>query len=732
MVLIRLSTEMNIKVKYACAIVASLALLGCDSEKWPAQPDWSQFPNPDETEKVLKPAACDNKIVAHRLGASECGAPDNSVEALRYAMTLGVFGAECDAYVTKDNEVIIAHANGMCEVNGRLPYKTDLADIRSAGKLSNGEVIPTLEDLLDIVMDEKNPTRLIIDIKRVDYPTNNPEAVSKCAKRICEIVSERKAKNFVMLLCTGFDKNAMNAAWGYAKAANLEIAFNTSRTADEMVSLGYNWINLAATQIGGDAGGSGYIPSITPYLEAGINVSIYNLDKQAGDGNAVYSSKAVKWYQENYASLKSLSTNYPAWLKEVIESGANKYDGISTQEEFETFASSLVSDPTGSAFTDNNGVVNLKANVVTTSACALKEFKGVFDGGSHTVTINYDGEADEVSLFGTLQGTVRNLNVAGKVNSEAKGDTYIFGGIAANADEASFENCTSSVQVLVKGETTSAVNIGGIAGIASGVCGFSNCKNTGSIAYEGTSALNLGGIIASNKSDNGKVTISNCISSCTIDFSGNSSGWNYVGGIIGKLASKTVASDGGKDYVLVLDNCSYTDEFKVNGKGKIRAGMLVAYSNAYFVIRDCSASGSLINENSTARDFVAASMIGFIEKNVEGTITGCEFTGKVESCAGSNNYIGGIMGNTADNCKVVCDNCRTGADSSVGSDNVKSVGMIACRLKTSGCSIKNCRIAGKVNNGGKQTIITKDNLEDWMFCGTGTKSVDMSGNGYNE
>lgn len=720
------------RMKYILVIAASLFLFGCGGDKWPDQPDWSQFPNPEETGKTLKPADCDNKIVAHRFGASECGAPDNSVEALRYAMSLGVFGAECDAYVTKDNEVVIAHANGVCEINGRLPYKTDLADIRSAGKLSNGETIPTLEDLLDIVMDEKNPTRLVIDIKRVDYPTNNPEAVSKCAKRICEIVSEKKAKNFVMLLCTGFDKNAMTAAWGYAKEAGLEIAFNTSRTAEEMTSLGFDWINLAATQIGGDAGGSGYVPSITPYLEAGINVSVYNLDKQAGDGNAVYSAKAIKWYQSNYTSLKSLCTNYPAWLKEVIESGAVKYDGISTQEEFEAFASSLVSDPSGSAFVDDNGVVKLKTDVTTTSACALKEFKGTFDGGSHTVTINYDGEAETVALFGNVQGIIRDITVTGKVKSEAKGEAYIFGGIAANADKASFENCVCDVDVIVKGETTSTVNIGGIAGITSGDCGFTSCKNTGSLSYEGTAALNLGGIIASNKSDNGKLSISGCVSSCEIDFSGDSSGWNYVGGVIGKPTSKTVASDGGKGHILALDKCSYTGEFKVNGKGKIRAGMLAAYSNAYFIIRDCSASGSIINGNNTARDFVAASMIGFIEKNVEGSITGCEFTGKVESCAGSNNYIGGIMGNTADNCKVVCDNCRTGAGSSVGSDSVKSVGMIACRLKTSGCSINNCKIAGKINNGGKQTIISKDNLEDWMFCGTGTKSVEMSGNSYNE
>ena len=124
--------------------LAALLLTGCQKDNWPAQPDWSKFPNPDEQAgKLMKPAECDNRIVAHRFGASECGAPDNSMEALKYAMSLGVYGAECDAYITKDNEVIIAHASGTCEINGNVPYKTTLAKIRAAGKLSNGEQIPT-------------------------------------------------------------------------------------------------------------------------------------------------------------------------------------------------------------------------------------------------------------------------------------------------------------------------------------------------------------------------------------------------------------------------------------------------------------------------------------------------------------------------------------------------------------------------------------------------------------
>lgn len=308
---------------YINIFLTALLLTGCQKDKWPAQPDWSKFPNPDEqTGELMKPAECKNRIVAHRFGASECGAPDNSMEALKYTMSLGVYGAECDAYITKDNEVIIAHASGTCEINGNVPYKTTLAKIRAAGKLSNGEQIPTLNELLDAAMRKNSPTRLVIDIKRISYPANNPEPVIACAKRVCEIVKAKKADNFVILLCTGFDNSVMKAAWTYAIQSGLPIAMNSGKAPADINGMGFNWVNLAAKDLYEEAGGSGSI-NVNDYLNAGINVSIYNVDKKAGDGNAVYSTKAIKWYQTNHTLFKFVCSNYPAWLKNTISTTNN-------------------------------------------------------------------------------------------------------------------------------------------------------------------------------------------------------------------------------------------------------------------------------------------------------------------------------------------------------------------------------------------------------------------------
>ena len=53
---------------------AALLLFACTDDEWPAQPDWSQIPNPDEEvdDGLLKPAACTNNIVAHRGLAPLC------------------------------------------------------------------------------------------------------------------------------------------------------------------------------------------------------------------------------------------------------------------------------------------------------------------------------------------------------------------------------------------------------------------------------------------------------------------------------------------------------------------------------------------------------------------------------------------------------------------------------------------------------------------------------------
>ena len=149
---------------------AALLLFACTDDEWPAQPDWSQIPNPDEEvdDGLLKPAACTNNIVAHRGGATECKAPDNSLASLRYAIGQGCYGSECDIYWTKDDNVVVAHADGKCQINGMHPWEHTLAELRAGGGLSNGEQLPSLEDFLGEVM--KESAAIAVTLVKELYP----------------------------------------------------------------------------------------------------------------------------------------------------------------------------------------------------------------------------------------------------------------------------------------------------------------------------------------------------------------------------------------------------------------------------------------------------------------------------------------------------------------------------------------------------------------------------------
>ena len=49
--------------------------------------------------------------------------------ALEYAMSLGCYGMECDIYWTKDDDIIVAHADGDCKVNNLQPWTATVAEL---------------------------------------------------------------------------------------------------------------------------------------------------------------------------------------------------------------------------------------------------------------------------------------------------------------------------------------------------------------------------------------------------------------------------------------------------------------------------------------------------------------------------------------------------------------------------------------------------------------------------
>ena len=159
----------SIKLIWSFLAASLLCLSSCSKDEPDPGPVWPDDPGETPGEVADKPADCGNIVVAHRGGASEAGIafPDNSIASLQYAMSLKCYASECDIYWTKDDKVVVAHADGDYRINGLHPWEATLEQIRAAGKLANGETVPDLEMFLDEVMKAGSCTRLWLDIKNI-------------------------------------------------------------------------------------------------------------------------------------------------------------------------------------------------------------------------------------------------------------------------------------------------------------------------------------------------------------------------------------------------------------------------------------------------------------------------------------------------------------------------------------------------------------------------------------
>ena len=175
--------------------------------------------------------------------------------------------------------------------------------------LKNGETIPTLEDFLEIVQVEGNCTKLVLDIKNLDgsltaYPI-------KAVQRACEIIKERKAEKFCEFICTGNETVAAAAA-NCMVVYGIPVGWMANKNPAGHKAKGFNWANLSAKSYMTPYGDGER--TIDEFKNAGMQISVFNIDLTAGDGNAVYSEEAVNYYINRYSDLRFICTNYPKWM----------------------------------------------------------------------------------------------------------------------------------------------------------------------------------------------------------------------------------------------------------------------------------------------------------------------------------------------------------------------------------------------------------------------------------
>ena len=301
-------------------VALTVLFVGCNTEDGPELP-WGPGMNNgggnnggnENYEWNAKPIqAADNIVVAHRGVCSEIGAPDNSLASLRGAIAMNLYGSECDIYWTKDNNVVVAHADSNCKINNLYPWENTLDELRRGGVLKNGEQLPSLEEYIKTAALEGKCTKLVLDIKNITAPTSisadtRAQYCINACRRAIEIAQSFGAEDWIEFICTGNEK-VMNGCAPLCESAKIPIGWMANKTGAEYAKLGagckyaYRWANLSLEHM--NDGFSGGKRTIDEFVSRGIEFSVYNAD----------TDQQMDYYVGQSHKLKCICSNYPKKL----------------------------------------------------------------------------------------------------------------------------------------------------------------------------------------------------------------------------------------------------------------------------------------------------------------------------------------------------------------------------------------------------------------------------------
>lgn len=293
---------------------------------------------------------------------------------------------------------------------------------------------------------------------------------------------------------------------------------------------------------------------------------------------------------------------------------------------------------------DGNGykISNLKIS-------NTQRYQGLFgflDGGTiqnvSLENVDISGGSTVGALVGVVDGSINNCNASGSVT----GSSYQVGGlIGVGYSGARLQNCYANVDV--KGNE----GVGGLVGGTYSNITIKKCFATGNVTG---SADKVGGLVG--VAENGS-NIENCYAT------GKISGTNNVGGLVG--VGRNIAD-------------SYATG-KVTGSGENVGGL----AGQAYEITSSYAKGDVINSGR-----YTGGLVGNVNNN--SNITDCHATGNV-TVTGSNQYVGGIVGNTAGNLT----NCYATGD--ITATASQYVGGLAGYSMNSNSTLANCYAKGNVS-----------------------------------
>lgn len=510
----------------------------------------------------------------------------------------------------------------------------------------------------------------------------------------------------------------------------LAVTANTGWTA-----AGPDWVTLTPARGDGDASITVTVSANTGEARSGEIVFTYDTDKTA----------KVSVSQEAAA-------------------GTSKLTAITSAADFATFITRM-SDYTASE------TVTLEADI--TVAEPAENLSCNFDGKGHTITVDFNSTSDVGLFLNVASVKVSNLKVAGKIYSDNS-----IGSIALKtAENAVFENCESSVDVLCSSYGTAAQKLGGLVGTAATGARFVSCVNNGKIEYimpnksdKGRSAQ-LGGIVAQV---NGKAELIKCVNNgqvkyyakgssrvggmCAyvndpedilldgcinkgyilVDVDKPSSGWQYVGGLTGYIGTNATAIPTAK---VTYNGCSNEGKIEIieEAGGSTRVGGIAGYAGCTssklstnsaqsYLYTDCVNSGE-VSVTTTSGNTQLGGILGYSESCVKAIFT--RSSNKAALSGNGTAAIGGILGMNGGLETSFSDVIVTSASNIVSSEGGK-VGLISGDNAAFTTAPTGKVGAAKVKVGETETVVSAENYSTLLFGAALGADVSVAGVTFGE
>lgn len=170
--------------------------------------------------------------IAHRGEWKSQGSAENSRTSLERALEMGIWGTEIDVWLTRDNHVMVNHN---ATYQGVSIQDTTYKACKRL-RLDNGEKMPELYQLLNILRKSDSPTVLVLEVK----PHRDPQRSRDCATAAVEAV--RKAGQLERTMWISFSIEACQTICQLLP--NAEVAYlNGDRAPHELYPMGINGID---------------------------------------------------------------------------------------------------------------------------------------------------------------------------------------------------------------------------------------------------------------------------------------------------------------------------------------------------------------------------------------------------------------------------------------------------------------------------------------------------------